>query len=558
MHRPVDSNFESAYCSNAPARTRRKNTIKRLKHILVLLATAFAVHAVQALAVNPQSQSISLSLATEPPSLDSMLATDQISSFLLSHLMEGLVQYDAEGNLAPAIATRWQIREDGATFWLREEARWSDGEPVTAQNFVYAWRRAVSPEAASQYAFILFPVKNAEAINRGELPTSELGVTAVGDYRLDVQFERPCPYFDKLTAFMTFYPARQDVVERWGRAFAADADKMVFNGPFTLAKWVHGAHLRLVKNQRYWNRSAIRLQEIDLPYITSDATAQYNLYKDNRIALAALDAGTLSDAVSRGYEAKLFDFGTLYFLEFNHRAERATHNLALRRAIQAVLKPSLLVYKVLGLPGIKPAYSLFPSGMQAAGGKFSERYPAPAVDYNLEKARDYLQQARRELGEIKALTLLVGDSPRAVNEAEYYQYVLKQALGLETRLDQQTFKQRIARMRRGEFDIAAAGWGPDFDDPITFGDLFASWNDNNRGRFESQRYDGWVAKAQSSADTETRLQAFNQLQQIISEQAVIIPTYENVGMYVQHPQLKGVRRSLFGGDPNYRYAWVEP
>ncbi|MFT5603215.1 MAG: oligopeptide transport system substrate-binding protein [Paracoccaceae bacterium] len=524
-------------------------------HVLGVVCCIQLAHAA---AVDPQQQSITLSLATEPPSLDSMLATDQISSFLLSHLMEGLVQYDEQGNLAPAIATHWQIREDGATFWLRDNARWSDGRAVRAQNFVYAWRRALSPEAASQYAFILFPVKNAEAINRGELPSQELGVKAVGDYRLEVQFERPCPYFDKLTAFMTYYPARQDVVERWGRAFAADVDKMVFNGPFTLAKWVHGAHLRLDKNLRYWNEKAIRLQEINMPYITSDPTAQYNLYKDNRIALAALDAATLSDAVSRGYEARLFDFGTLFFLEFNHRPERATHNLALRRAIQAVLEPSLLVYKVLGLPGIKPAYSLFPSGMRADGAKFSERYPAPVVAYDLDKARAYLAQARRELGEIKSLTLLVGDSARAVNEAEYYQYVLKQALGLDTRLDQQTFKQRIAKMRRGEFDIAAAGWGPDFDDPITFGDLFASWNDNNRGRFESQRYDDWVAKAQSSTDIATRLQAFDHLQRIISEQVVIIPTYENVGLYTQHPQLKGVRRSLFGGDPNFRYAWIAP
>ncbi len=511
-----------------------------------------------AAAVNSQKQSITLSLATEPPSLDSMLATDQISSFLLSHLMEGLVQYDEQGNLTAAIAKRWQVREDGATFWLREDARWSDGKAVSAHNFVYAWRRALSAEVASQYAFILFPIKNAEAINRGELPVSALGVKAVGDYRLEVEFERPCPYFDKLTAFMTYYPAREDVVSRWGRAHAADADKMVFNGPFTLAKWVHGAHLQLIKNPRYWNSKSIRLQEINLPYITSDPSAQYNLYKDNRIALTALDADTLSDALSRGYEAKLFDFGTLFFLELNHRPERATHNLALRRAIQSVLEPSLLVYKVLGLPGIKPAYSLFPSGMRAAGGIFSEQYPPPVVDYNLDKAKAYLAQARRELEQIKPLTLLVGDSPRAVNEAEYYQYVLKQALGIETRLDQQTFKQRIAKMRRGDFDIAAAGWGPDFDDPITFGDLFASWNDNNRGRFESQRYDEWVAQAQSSSDAGTRLKAFDQMQQIISDEVVIIPTYENVGLYVQHPQLQGVRRSVFGGDPNFRYAWIEP
>ncbi|WP_372810319.1 peptide ABC transporter substrate-binding protein [Litorivivens sp.] len=507
-------------------------------------------------AVDAQQQSITLSLATEPPTLDSTLATDQIGSFLLSHLMEGLTQYGADGSLAPGIAERWEVRADGATFWLRSDARWSDGELVTAQDFVYAWQRAVKPETASQYAFILFPIKNAEAVNRGDMPEGALGVEAAGAHRLEVRFEQPCPYFDKLTAFMTYYPVRRDVVEQWGRAYAADADKMMFNGPFVLSRWVHGAHLELIKNPRYWNADAISLQRISMPYITTDPGTHYNLFKDNRIALSPLDASTLQDAVGRGYETHLFEFGTLYFLEPNMRPGRPTRNLALRRAIQHVLKPSLLVHKVLGLPGIKPAYSLFPSTMRAGSGVFSEQFPPPQVHYSLTKARAYMAQAKRELGDIPPLTLLVGDSPRAVNEAEFYQYVLKQALGLETKLDQQTFKQRIAKMQQGDFDIAAAGWGPDFDDPITFGDLFASWNENNRGRFSDSRYDGWVRTAQQSLDPDVRLEAFDQMQHIINEQVVIIPTYENVGLYVQHPKLIGVRRSIFGGDPNYRYARV--
>ena len=529
---------------------------------LVVAASLFALlfYSVPLLAraVDAENQRISLSLATEPPSLDSALATDQISSFLLAHLMEGLVQYGLDGALVPGIARRWEVREDGATFWLREDATWSDGKPVTAQQFVYAWRRALDPATASQYAFILFPIKNAEAVNSGDMLPERLGVRVSGSHKLEVSFDKPCPYFAKLTAFMTFFPARQDVVERWGRAYAADADKMIFNGPFVLERWVHGARLTLKKNPRYWNQAAIKLQEIDLPYITSDPSTHYNLYKDNRIALSPLDSSTLSDALARGYETHLFDFGTLFFLEFNFREDRATRNLALRRAIQSVLNPSLLVYKVLGLPGIKPAYSLFPSSMRAGEGVFSEQYPPPRIDYDIEQAQRYLAQAKQELGTIPPLTLLVGDSPRAVNEAEFYQYVLKQSLGLETRLDQQTFKQRISKMRRGEFDIAAAGWGPDFDDPITFGDLFASWNENNRGRFIHAGYDAAVRRAQQSLDPEVRLQAFDRMQHIVSEEVVIIPTYENVGLYVQHPQLAGVRRSIFGGDPNFRYAWVEP
>lgn len=532
---------------------RNKQTITHwlLALLLVLAGQTWGA------AVNAAKQSITLSLATEPPTLDSTLATDQIGSFLLAHLMEGLTQYGPDGSLEPAIAQRWEVRADGATFWLRPDAQWSDGKTVTAQDFVYAWQRAVNPETASQYAFILFPIANAEAINQGKQPVASLGVRAVNDYQLEVRFEQPCPYFAKLTAFMTYYPVRRDVVEQWGRAYAADADKMMFNGPFILSRWVHGAHLELIKNKRYWNAAAIKLERISMPYITSDPGTHYNLYKDNRIALSPLDSSTLQDAIARGYQTHLFEFGTLYFLEPNMRPGRPTSNLALRRAIQHVLKPSLLVHKVLGLPGIKPAYSLFPSTMRASNGIFSEQYPPPEIDYNLKKAQAYLAKARQELGEIPPLTLLVGDSPRAVNEAEFYQYVLKQALGLETRLDQQTFKQRIAKMQQGDFDIAAAGWGPDFDDPITFGDLFASWNENNRGRYSDSRYDHWVRTAQRSLDPAERLHAFDKMQHLIAEQVVIIPTYENVGLYVQHPKLSGVRRSIFGGDPNFRYAWVE-
>ena len=526
--------------------------------LIATLLTALLAAPAHAKAVDAQRQAVTLSLATEPPTLNSAVATDTIANFVLSHLMEGLAAYGPEGELVPGIAEHWQLTEQGATFWLRRDARWSDGKPVTAHDFVFAWRHALKPATASQYAFIFYPIANAEQVNNGELPPEALGVQAVGDYQLQVRFKQPCPYFLSLTAFMTFMPLREDIVDQWGRRYAADADKMVFNGPFSLETWVHGAHLRLRKNPYYWNAGQVRIEEIDMPYITSDPSAQFNLFRDGRIALAALDTGLMGEAVSRGYEIHDFHTGSLFFLEFNFREGRITGNWAFRKAIQHLLDPAMLVNKVIGLPGIKPAYSLFPVTVKGLKGSFRQEYPAPRVKPDIAAARRYLRLAKEELGleEIPPLMLLAGDSPRATQEAEYYQYLFRTGLGIELRIDQQVFKQRLEKMRRGDFDIVAAAWGPDYDDIMTFADLFASWNDNNRGRYHNAEYDRLIRVAQQTSDPRRRFKAMAGIQQIVVEDVPILPTYENGALYVQHPRLRGVRRAVFGGDPNFRYAWI--
>lgn len=523
------------------------------------LLLAVAVGTVQAAAVDAQRQTITLALSTEPPSLDSRVATDEVSGFILSHVMEGLTRYGAEGELLPGVAERWELRQDGATFWLRKDARWSDGQPVTAADFVYAWREVVAPATASQYAFILYPVANAEAISNGTKAPSELGVEAVGDHVLEVRFERPTPYFLSLTAFTTYLPLRREFVEARGPRYAADTADLVFNGPFALEHWVHGAELRLVRNPRYWDRDDVQLTRIDMPYVTGDAQAIYNLFKDGRIAVAPLTRDTLPDALEQGYPIRRFDEGSVWFLQFNSRPGRPTANRALRKAIQAVFNPEVLANQVVAIPGNRAAVSLFPRWLKGVQGPFQQEYPPPIPERSLVTAREHLQQARRELGvdRLPPLVLLASDTPAGATEAEYVQYVLQQGLGLEVRIDRQVFKQRIEKMSLGDFDLVAAGWGPDFDDPLTFADLFASWNENNRGRYSNAEYDRWVRVAMNSTDPAERMRAFGEIQRIVVEDVVVIPTYERGLVYVQHPRLKGVFRSRFGGDPLYRNAWVE-
>lgn len=504
-------------------------------------------------AVDPVTKTITSFLRTEPPQLNSSLSTDQVSGMILGHVMEGLLRYDKNNQLAPGVAERWEIRRDGATFWLRQDARWSDGGAVTARDFVFSWRLALDPANASEYAFILYPVKNAEAVNKGEMPLATLGVTALDDHTLVVEFERPLAYFDKLVAFPTYFPIREDFYASTQGSFGSDARTLLFNGPFLISRWVHGASLLMKKNLNYWDHQRIKINVLDFAYITSDANASLNLFKDNKIASTSLLAENLTNALEQDWHIERFMDGSVFYIEFNHREGRPTGNLNLRKAMQYANDPAELVYKVTKLPGYLPGESLFPVWLKGVNGFFREEYPAPVATPNLEKARRYLEQAKRELGvtEIPPLVLLTGDNPISNIQSEYYQQVFRKSLGLDIKIDKQIFKQRLAKMLSGDFDMVLAGWGPDYDDPLTFGDLLASWNLNNRGRYSNPEIDKWVRVAQTSQDPKTRMDAFGEIQQIIFDDAAHLYNYERGVTYVVNPQMQGLVRRAVGPDPDF-------
>ena len=530
------------------------------QRLLLLLCMLFAWSEGMAQSVDAASGTVKIAIAQEPPQLNSMKATDQVSIFVLGHVMEGLTRYDRRGNLAPGVAERWELGDTTAKFWLRKDAKWSNGDPVTAHDFVFAWRSVVDPNTASEYAFILYPVKNAEAINQGNMPVTALGIEAIDDHTLMVTLERPTGYFIKLTAFVTTFPVQEKFYQARTAQYAADAKDMLYNGAFTLDSWVHSASMEMRKNPLYWDAEAIKLNAIDADYITADTRARLNLFIDDKIAYTQLDGETYKDALNNQFRIKKFVTGSVYFLEYNYRDNRITRNKNLRAAIQAAFDPEEFVNKVLQTPGNLPGRSLFPTWIQGVEKTFREEYPPPEVKPDLTRARALLTSAKQELGleEIPPLILLVSDSPTATKQAEYMQGMLKTRLGLDLKIDVQTFKQRLAKMTSGEFDIVGAGWGPDFDDIMTFGDLFASWNLNNRGRYVNPEYDRLVRVAMNSSDPKTRMDAMSGLQSILIEDAVMLPMYEQGVIYLQHPKLKGMRRTVIGSDPDFTYARIAP
>lgn len=538
-----------------------RGPLRSLIALLALSLPAFApvVHAAPGDAVDPASQTITVLLEQEPPQLDTTKATDQISTRILKHIMEGLLTLDARGNIVPGVAERWDIRRDGATFHLRADARWSDGQPVTAHDFVFSWRTVVDPATASEYAFLMHPVRNAERITNGELPVDRLGVHAFDDRTLEVTFEQPIAYFEKLAVFATYFPIREDFYRAQDGRYGADADTLLYNGRFMLTRWVHGAHLRMERNPRYWNAADVRLDVIDMPYVTSDTSTALNLFRDDKVVVAALDAQTLDVALESRWRIRKFNDGAIYFNEFNHREGRPTDNANLRRAILLATDPAEVVYRILATPANQPTWSLFPSWLRGQQDYFRREHPPTQWQVNIRESRRLLQVALGELGldAPPPLVLLLGDSPSARKLAEYFQNLYRNVLGIDLRLDPQIFKQRLAKMTAGDFDIVMAGWGPDFEDPMTFADLFASWNLNNRGRYANPELDAQVRRAQSTLDPAVRMAAFGEIQRILHDDAVIVPLYERGITYVQHPQLKGYVRRVTTPDQDYRFAWID-
>ena len=564
MHSPLNSN--ESFNRSAGKQLALYGVVAVVVFVLLMLSLNFAANLTSsggggvAGAVDVQNNEITAYLRQDPPELNTMGAADAVSGIVLGHVMEGLLRYDEHGQLVAGLAERWEIEGDTATFWIRDNARWSNGEPITAHDFEFAWKTTLAPSTASQYAFILYAIKNAAAANNGDVSIDEVGVRAVDDKTLQVTLEQPIAYFDKMVAFATFSPVNEAFFNATNGRFAAEAESLLYSGPFMMTSWVHGASLRLEKNPYYWDQTRAKLDAINFAYVTEDTNTLLNLFKDGRIVQVDLTAEMLEGAMQQGWVLDRFMDGSVFFIDFNHREGRITSNTNLRKAMLYAQDNNELVNSVIKLPGYMPAKSLFPMWMQGAQRTLHEEYPPPVAPFNVSVAKEYLEKAKQELGltELPPIVLLADTSPVATISSQYYQETFKKNLGLEVVIDQQIFRQRLAKMESGEFDIVLSGWGPDYNDPLTFGDYYASWNLNNRGRYRNDRIDELVRIGQNSLDNEERMAAFGEIQQILFDEAVIIGNYERGRVYATDPRVKGILRRAIGAETDYTYAYIDP
>lgn len=512
-----------------------------MRRLQFLFFLTFVSHVFSA-GVDPEQNAITVSLGTEPPSLDSSLSEDGVSGFVLAAVNEGLVRLDRRRRIAPGVAEKWEVTDTHATFWLRANARWSDGSPVTAQDFVYAWRRLVDPKTgASGSTFFAYVLENGKSILAGDKPVQSLGVEAVDDKTLKVTLSGPIPYLLDVLLGSAYYPLKKEFVEAQQGKYGAEADRILFNGPFMLKSWQHGASLELVANPFYWNKEKISLKSMKVGYITSDTRALLNLFLSDEIATLNLDEATLKDAGNYGLKMRKHMTTCVTMLTLNIRKQRPTSNKNLRKALQAVFDREIYVNRVIGIPANQPAYSVFTQHLRGVSSSFQKEYPAQKPILSRERALQYMKLAAQELGHIPPLTLLSAEGVE--KRSEYLQGLFGEALGLEVRIDKQTFKQAIVKLIAGDFDIAQSAFcAGSLRDPAYFAGIFDSEGTFNDGRFASEEYDQLLNLTRTTTDQQKRMNAFGRMQQILFEQVAVLPTHENGQVYVQDPRLTNLVR----------------
>jgi oligopeptide transport system substrate-binding protein len=460
-------------------------------------------------------------LGAEPETIDPGTASGQPGGRVARNIFEGLVVNDpADLHPVPGIARSWEVSDDGQSypFYLRE-SEWSDGTPLTAGDFVFAWERVVDPETASKYANMLYPIRNAEAYNRGEIEDpAELGFRALDDHTLEVTLHSPCAYFLHLCCFYTMLPVPRHTVEKHGEDWIKP-EHIVSNGPFVLAEWLLNRRLLFAKNPRYWDAENVALNLAEgIP--SDNINANFNLYMSGVVDWA--DAGAvplfLVPELLKRPDFHVAPYFNTYFYRFN--VTRPPFDDARVRKALFLAMDSEAIARDVTQAGQVPAHGLVPPGLP---GYTEARLP----ERNVEEARRLLAEAGYPDGEgFPHGELLFNTSESHKQIAEVIQQQWKDVLGIEVGLVNQEWKVVLATTRSLDYWIARGGWIGDYLDPNTYLDLWTSGNGNNRTGFADPEYDALINRAARTLDPEERMQLLHQAEDwILNREMIILPIY---------------------------------
>src|SRR5699024_4647668 len=403
------------------------------------------------------------------PSMDSSLATDEISFQFLGATMEGLYRLDENAKPIEAIATDHEVSDDGMqwTFDLREDAEWSNSDPVTAEDFVYAWQRAIDPATGSEYGPYMMEgvIKNAEAISNGEKDVEELGVTAKDDHTLVVELAKPVPYFESLMTFGTFLPLNKEFVEEQGDGYAQSANNLLYNGPFVLENWESTSDSwNLAKNDNYWDAEEVELEELTYR-VVKDAQTAVDLYESGEVDRAQLTSD-LVDQYSTHDDYSTRSKPVLYYLKMNQTRNEALANENIREAISRAFDKEALANEILNDGSIAANalvpqdFAPLPEGMDVEGEEFRD-VNGDLVKYDVEKAQEYWEKGLEELGKDSIeLEFLGGDTETSKIMQEFLVNQLESNMdGLNLTLKQVPGEQKLELDENMDYDITISGWG---------------------------------------------------------------------------------------------------
>lgn len=496
----------------------------------------------------------------EVASMDPQIATDGTSFETIAAITEGLYSIDEAGSPILAMAESVDKSEDGLTYTFKlRDAQWSNGTPVTANDFVFAWRRLVDPAVASEYAFIagIAGIENAEAITAGEAAPDQLGVTAQDDKTLVVSLDVPVPFFESLMSFPSFLPVNEEFFTNAGDSFGTSPATILGNGPFMITSYEPAAtSITLAKSPTYWDASKVNLDGI-----------QYQIIKDSQQAMLSYQNGDLDLAALSGEQVEQFQAdpefhnimaGYLWYMSPNQTV-KGLENVNLRKAMALSYDKEALAKNVLKDGSIVADFAVPTLLATGPDGKDFRETTGTYFETDKAKALEYWETAKAELGvsELKYI-MIVEDTESAINVAQFIQSEIQTTLpGITIELQTMPKKNRVERMQQGDFEIGLTRWGPDYADPMTYLGMWKTGSPNNYGFWSNAEYDAIIdsaTKGELAVDVEARWEALKKAEEIAMDEAVIMPVYQKGDAVMIKTGVEGVEFHSVGINRIYKNA----
>ncbi|MCT3035237.1 peptide ABC transporter substrate-binding protein [Pediococcus parvulus] len=485
------------------------------------------------------------------------------------NVFESLYRLGKNGKPIAGLASSGKVSKDGKTwtFKIRKNAKFSNGQKITAQDFVYSWQRTLNPTTKSQYAYLFSGIKNADQISSGKLKPSKLGVSAPDKQTFVVKLDEPIAYFKVLMTYPLFSPVSKKVIEKYGSKYATTSKYMVYTGPFKMTGWKGtNDHWSFVKNNQYWDKSKVKLSKINYS-VNENPSTILSLYQSKKLDMAQLSSTQIKNFKNNS-DYQTVPYSITRFLAFNFKASnskvrKAMNNKHIRQAISLAINRKQLITKVIGDASTTPK-GFVPTDLAndpKTGKDFAdEAYLKGTVNYDSTRAKKLWKQGLKEIG-AKSLnvTLMSTNDNDDKNISEYFQVQLQNKLpGMKVSLVNIPDKVAYSRAAKGDFDIYVWGWGADFTDPISHLQVLTTNSGYNYGKWNNSSYDALIKKAQNSdANNKSKRWAdMIKADQLVVKQAAIAPLYQTNYSFLINPKVKNVIHNTAGTQWNYKTAYI--
>ncbi|WP_020003760.1 peptide ABC transporter substrate-binding protein [Brachyspira innocens] len=510
---------------------------------------------------NNEKSSISINLGPEPKTIDPTLNSLNMASCYIHHAFEGLTKIDSNNNVKAGMAESWNISDDGLTytFNIRRNAKWSDGKPVTAKDFEYSWKRAVDPNTAAEYSYMMEVVKNAKEINSGTMDYNNLAVKAVNDYTFQVELANPAAYFLEFIASTgVFFPVRKDIIEKYGDEWTLKPETYIGNGSYKMKERVPDEKIVFEINTNYYDKNEQTAKEINFVLMSDPNTAIAGI-RGGTIDFSALEppSAEIETLKNDGYIVGNNAIGT-YYIELNI-TNKAFEDKRVRQALSLAIDRNYIVSNVTK-GGQVPAGAFVPTevrGLETTFRKENKEYiDVNNYEANVQKAKALMAEAGYPDGQNYPVIELKVSPGIYVLVGEALQQMWKENLNVNVSLVQEEFPITLQSLLEKDYQMARMGWTGDYNDPMTMLDVMLSYGGVNHTGFNNQNYDSLILTAKESADNNVRMKSMAEAENILMEEMPIIPLYYRADSFIKNPKLKGVVLNPLGRH-KFNYAYIE-